>query len=163
MALSDHTKNRFRRVIRTSMITLAVFLLVIALAIPVINNAIALGEENRLKDLPLPEGAELVGSVSVAGDLTAIGNQMEYYGAILIQSNLPEAEIEAHYNQYRRQAFDCIVEDADGARQLLATLELESIEPSFAADAVQDDWYLVYSWGDAPQWLGDILNLDTRA
>lgn len=163
MALSDHNKNRLRRVIRTSMITLAVFLLVIALAIPIANNAIALSEENRLKDLPLPDGAKLISSVSTAGDLTPVGNRMEYYGAILIQSDLSEEEVESHYSQYRRQVLDCMIEDASGARELLSALELESVEPAFAADAIQDDWYLVYSWGDPPDWLYDILNLDSRA
>ena len=162
MALSDHTKNRFRRVIRTSMVTLAVLLLVVALAIPIINNAIALKEEKRLKNLPLPEGASLISSISVAGNLTNIGKSMQYYGAILIQTELSKDEISAHYHQYRKHAFDCIVEDARGAEELLTTLDLGDIDPSFAADAVQDDWYLVYSWGDSPDWLTDILDLDSR-
>jgi len=163
MALSDHNKNRLRRVIRTSMITLAVFLLVIALVIPIANNAIALSEEKQLKDIPLPAGAKLISSASAAGDLTTVSNRMEYCGAILIQSDLSEEEVEAHYGQYRQQIFDCIVEGAPDARELLSTLELESVEPAFAADAVQDDWYLVYSWGQPPDWLYDILNMDSRA
>ena len=162
MALSDHTKNRYRRVIRTSMITLAVFLLVVAMAIPIANNAIALAEEKRLKNLPLPDGADLVGSVSVADNLTNVTKTMQYYGAILIRSDLRKDEISAHYNQYRERAFDCIVEDAEGARDILSTLDLSDIDAAFSADAVQDNWYLVYSWGTPPEWLTDILNLDSR-
>lgn len=162
MALSDHTKKRFRRVIRTSMVTIAVFLLVVALAIPVINNAIGLAEEKRLKDLPLPDGADLISSVSSVGNLTNVTRNVQYFGAILVQSNLSKSEISAHYNQYREGAFDCIVEDAEGARDLLSTLDLGGIDSAFSVDAVQDDWYLVYSWGDPPAWLTDILNLDSR-
>ena len=163
MALSDHKKKRFRHVIRTSMITLAVVLLVIAIAIPVANNAIALGVENRLKDLPLPDGAQKISSVSSAGDLSGMHNGIQYFGAILVQSNLSKDEVFAHYAPYRQQAFDCIVADAFEARTILSGMPLEDIESSFAADAIQDDWYLIYSWGNPPDWLWDILNLDSRS
>lgn len=163
MALSNQHKNRMRQVIRTTMITLAVLILVIALAIPVTNNAVALGVENRLKDLPLPAGAQRIASVSVAGKLTGSGNGMQYYGAILVQSELAKEQMVAHYSDYRQSVFDCMVEDADGARAMLSDLPLAEVEPAFNADAIADNYYLVYSWGDAPDWLWDILNMDMRA
>ena len=163
MALSNQYKNRMRQVIRITMITLAVLMLVIALAIPIANNAVALSVENRLKGLPLPEGAQRIASVSTAGKLTGSGNGMQYYGAILVQTELPKEQLVAHYSNYRQSAFDCMVEDAVGARVMVSELSLAEVEPAFNADAIADDYYLVYSWGDAPAWLWDILNMDIRA
>lgn len=163
MALSDQKKNRYRHVIRTSMIAIAVFLLVVAVAIPFINNAIALSEENYLKALPLPDGARLVSSVSAAGNLSGIHNGMQYYGAILVESDCSLEQITQHYSQHRRYPMDCMVADAASARIMLEGMPLAEIEPAFDKAAVEDDWYLIYSWGDPPDWLWDILNLDSRS
>lgn len=42
MALNNKTKDKYRRVIRGMMIVLAVVLLVMGLAVPIVNNAVAI-------------------------------------------------------------------------------------------------------------------------
>ena len=59
---------------------IAVVLLLFAVVIPVVNNAIALGVENDLKNIPLPEKTELVESTSKAGKL--VGNGNGYVGVV---------------------------------------------------------------------------------
>jgi len=91
-------KDTCRRIIRGIMVAIGVFLLLVAFGIPVINNAIALGVERDMKALPLPENTELVASSSVAGKLTGNGNGMQYFGALLLKSELSAAELSAFYN-----------------------------------------------------------------
>ena len=162
MALGDKQKDKIRRYIRLVMVFIAVLLLLFSTVIPVTNNAIALRVENQLKQMPLPKDAQLVASVSAAGDLTDIHPGMQYYGAILIQSSLSVEQITDHYAQCCCDEMDCIVLDSAQARAFLGGMSLGKIEPEFDADGIHEDWYLVYSWGSPPNWLKDILNLDSR-
>ena len=159
MAMSDRHKDKLRLVIRTSMIAVAVLLLVIAIAIPIGNNAVALGVENRLKDIPLPEQTELVESTSVAGKLVGNGNGMQYFGAILIKSDLTLDQLNTHYATYRKSLFDCRIE-----QQTTPRIEADGMDGSlsFRTEPETAGYYIVYSWGEAPDWLWDILNMDLR-
>ena len=154
MALDEKRKNRLRQVIRSTMIVVAVFLLLISLAIPMANNGVALGVENDLKKMPLPEHTELVESISVAGRYT--GKGVQYFGAVLVKSNLSMEEVAAHYP-------DCLVEyqmtpairavgkDGDGKDRL-----------SFKSPLEGNGYFIVYRWGSAPAWLQGILDMDAR-
>lgn len=76
----------------------AVVLIGGSLSIPLINNLIAYKVENALCEIPLPEKTELIESLSQAGNLTGNGNGMQYFGAILIRSelSLEELDIRGH-------------------------------------------------------------------
>ena len=151
MALGEKGKDRLRRVIRSTMIVVAVFLLVVALVIPVANNAVALGVENELKGQPLPPQTELVESTSLAGKLTGNGNGMQYFGAILIRSDLTEEELSIHYPEYAVEAQkDAKISAVDHA------------DLAFNCSVSGEDYYIVYAWGSAPAALRFILNLDIR-
>ena len=154
MALNEKGKNRLRRVIRSTMITVAVFLLLVALAIPVANNAVALGIERELKDTPLPAQTELVELISVAGRYT--GKGMQYFGAVLIKSELTTEELVEHYSGYEveRQftsAIRAVGKTGDGEDRL-----------TFKASIEGTGYYVVYKWGSAPAWLKGILEMDVR-
>ena len=49
--------------------------------------------EKELCETPLPEKTELIESISRAGKLTGNGNGMQYFGAILIRSDLSLEEL----------------------------------------------------------------------
>ena len=66
----------------------AVVLIGGVISISFINNNIAYKVEKELCETPLPEKTELIESISRAGKLTGNGNGMQYFGAILIQSEL---------------------------------------------------------------------------
>ena len=55
MALGEKQKDKARRWIRVAMVFIAILLLVFAVVIPLINNAIALGVEKDLKKVSLPD------------------------------------------------------------------------------------------------------------
>lgn len=154
MALNEKGKNRLRRVIRTTMLVVAVFLLLISLAIPVANNAVALGIERELKEMTLPPQTELVESISASGRYT--GKGMHYFGAILIKSELPIEELSGHFPGYTVEyqltaAIRATGKSGDGEDNL-----------SFKASVDGAGYYVVYRWGKAPAWLKGILDMDIR-
>lgn len=154
MALNEKGKNRLRRVIRTTMLVVAVFLLLIALVIPVANNAVALGVERELKAISLPPQTELVESVSAAGRYN--GKDIQYFGAILLKSDLPIEELSTHYTEcavdYQLSAaIPAVGKTGDGEANL-----------AFRTPVEGGGYYVVYRWGSAPAWLRGILDMDIR-
>jgi len=90
-----------KKVTRILFITLiAVIVLPIALysGIVITNNCIADRIEKRLTAYELPEGTELVDSVSTAGKFNGNGNGMQYMGTIVVSSDLREDELKDYYS-----------------------------------------------------------------
>ena len=82
-----------------------IFLIIIILVglpmyITISNDMIAKRTEKELKHTSLPENTEIIDSISIAGKLTGNGNGMQYFGAILIKTDLSEEELNNYYNQY---------------------------------------------------------------
>ena len=122
------------------------FLLIIGfiIAIPVTNNYCAYQVEKELKETTLPSQTELIESVSVTGKLNGNGNGMQYFGAILIRSELSLQELEAYYSGYRSNDWEYVVEEQKEQRILAA----EHVELCFDSQIDDDNYYIVYSWGD---------------
>lgn len=152
MALQERHKNKLRLWIRVAMVFIAVVLLLFSVGIPIANNAIALGVENDLKSIPLPEKTELIESTSKAGKMVGNGNGMQYFGAILIKSDLPTDELTAYYKDY-----DCYVTGQSAAEIVMTGGKL-----SFRHEEYDETYYIVYRWGSAPNWLQDWLDTDLR-
>ncbi|MBQ7089121.1 MAG: hypothetical protein IJN04_05725 [Clostridia bacterium] len=158
MALQERHKNKLRQWIRVAMVFIAVVLLLFSVVIPVVNNAIALGVENDLKSIPLPAKTELVESTSKAGKMVGNGNGMQYFGAILIKSDLSLEKLDAYYQTYRMGSFDCLI-----AGQLSnEILAVEHGDLAFRHNEYGVGYYIVYTWGSAPHWLRDWLDTDLR-
>ena len=92
----------------------AVVLIGGVIAIPLINNHTAYKVEKKLCETPLPEKTELIESISRAGKLTGNGNGMQYFGAILIRSDLSLEELDAYYSGYRSNEWECLVKIQEG-------------------------------------------------
>lgn len=69
------------------------------ISIPLVNNGSAKDVEKSLTDIALPEDTELVESISKAGKLVGNGNGMQYFGAILIKSELSLDELTDYYSE----------------------------------------------------------------
>lgn len=115
------------------------------------NDRIADGVEQELRQLELPEGTELVESVSIAGKLAGNGNGMQYYGALLIKSEMSEEELQAYF---------------DSAYEGLTVSKQES-DAVFSHRYEQfdggDDLYTVSAWGSGKSgFLQVLLNFDLR-
>lgn len=113
-------------------------------AAPAVNDSVAKRTADGLADLPLPRDTELIESVHKAGKLTGNGNGMQYFGAILIKSELSLDELKRYYSGFADSEWACIVE-----RQTNADVRIiEHGKLAFQADIEGNDHYIVYSWGD---------------
>ena len=77
---------------------------------------------------------------------------MQYFGAILIKTELSEKELATYYQQFAINEWNCIVE-----RQ--TTKQIEMIEHntvSFNMAPDYDQYYIIYSWGESNFFLRDL-------
>ena len=123
-----------------------------SLSIPLINNHTAYKVEKALCEIPLPEETELIESLSQAGKLTGNGNGMQYFGAILIKSELSLEELDAYYSDYRRNEWEYLVEIQEGP----SIDVIEHGELQFSEEIKGSGYYIVYSWGSGDSLLQEL-------
>ena len=130
----------------------AVVLIGGVISIPLLNNYTAYKVERALCEIPLPEEAELIESLSQAGKLTGNGNGMQYFGAILIRSDLSLEELDACYSDYRSNEWECLVETQEG--QSIEVIEHKALQ--FSEEIKDSGYYIVYSWGSGDSLLQEL-------
>ena len=121
----------------------AVVLIGGVISISFINNNIAYKVEKELCETPLPEKTELIESISRAGKLTGNGNGMQYFGAILVRSDLSLEELDAYYSDYRSNEWEYLVETQEG--QHIEVIDHGTLQ--FTEEIKDSGYYIVYSWG----------------
>ena len=137
-----------------------VFVLLVVLfvmSIPIVNDLTADAVVRDVENIPLPENNELLESISEAGKFTGNGNGMQYFGAVLLRSDLSRDELDKYYSAYRDTEYTCLVKKQE-------TGELDSIiehgNLAFKSELSRDEnYYIVYSWGSG---IGIYSALDLR-
>ena len=129
-------------------ISISVFVVIIPLA----NNHYAKQVEKELRKTPLPEKTKIIDSVSRAGKLVGNGNGMQYFGAILLKSNLSLNNLEDYYSAYQKNEWPYVVEPQKN--QIIEVVEHSMI--SFSEKVGDNGYYIVYSWGDGPDLLEEL-------
>lgn len=124
------------------------------MSIPIVNDYCAYTVGKKLCATPLPESTELVDSLSKAGKLTGNGNGIQYFSAILIQSELTLEQLEDFYSNYRENGWEYLV--AVQTNCDLSFIELEQLR--FSQDVKTDGYYIVYTWGQGIE-LFEILDI----
>ena len=133
-------------------ICLIVLILAAFVSVPVYNNYCAYNVEKTLCETPLPEQTELIEAISQTGKLTGNGNGMQYFGAILIKSELSLEELDAYYSDYRSSEWEYLVEVQEG--QSVEMIEHGGLQ--FSEALTDTSYYLVYSWGSGHPLLRDL-------
>ena len=105
-----------------------------------------------LCETPLPEQTELIEAISQTGKLTGNGNGMQYFGAILIKSELSLEELETYYSDYRSNEWEYLVEIQEG--QSIKVIEHEALQ--FSEEIEDSGYYIVYSWGSGNSLLKEL-------
>lgn len=141
--------KKFGKALKITFYCMLSMICLLIISIPVVNNLTARGVENYLKNLPLPPDTELAASVSRAGKLTGNGNGMQYFGAILLRSELTLDELEAFYAQYRRTEWECNV--VSQRKTELDFLEYYDELRFSQYDDAPGSYYIVFSWGDGTE------------
>ena len=111
---------------------------------PFINNGEAKKVLNVLLSCDLPQQTILLDNVSAAGKLVGNGNGMQYFGAILIRSNLSEEELRDYYKELDSEEYHIIVEKQESN----AIEVIENARIFFDEANDYKDAYIVYSWGN---------------
>ncbi|MDE5695845.1 MAG: hypothetical protein K2I96_00280 [Lachnospiraceae bacterium] len=131
------------KVLGVIVLILVISITVLLAAAPLVNDHVAEKTVKKLVDLPLPENTEYIESVCKAGKLIGCGNGMQYFGAILIQSELSYEELAAYYSNFAEHDWECVVENQVSAEIRIAG---EGVT-FFSTDVEGDNYYIVYSWG----------------
>lgn len=113
--------------------------------VPAVNNLTAVRVKDALCALPLPEQTERIDAVAKAGKLVGNGNGMQFFGAILIRSELSEQELAAFYRPYAANEWSCQVVRQISPR--IESIELDTV--SFKAFPDSGSFYRVQTWGDS--------------
>ena len=125
------------------LIVIIVFLSVLVIA-PVVNDNAAKKTADKLVNLPLPNNTEFIETVHMAGKLVGNGNGMQYFGAILIKSELSLEELKGYYLKFAKDEWECVVESQTDADIKI----IEHTKLTFKTNVEGDDYYIVYSWGN---------------
>ena len=114
--------------------------------VQIANNCIAMEVEKEIKSLPLLERTNYIESISAAEKLVGNGNGMQYFGAMLIKSELSLEELDTYYSVYRENNWEYVVGyQTDG---VIMDENWIVGDLGFKSDIDSDDYYIVYSWGD---------------
>ena len=139
------------------LIIIAIIIVLTPAIIPISNNIIANNIKKALKEIPLPEQTKLVDSFSNAGKIVGNGNGMQYFGAILVKSELDIEDLMYYYQSYpynlkiERQESEKIVCD-----DIHKNLYFKKFDTS-------KSHYIVYMWGESPNgFISKLLDLDLR-
>lgn len=119
-------------------------LLSFLIAAPIVNNTVSKKTAKKLMALPLPNDTQFIESVYKAGKLTGNGNGMQYFGAILIQSELSLEELKEYYWNFAEHDWECVVEKQTDTNVSV----IEHTNLTFKTKIEGDNYYIVYSWGD---------------
>ena len=146
---------KLRRIVIALVLALALAYTGIVLA----NNRIAGELESRLKGFPLPPGATLLDSLSIAGKTQGNGNGMQYYGAILIDSGLSEGVLRTHYSLLETKADELVIARQEGP-ELFGRARFKAFTPG------ENRWRVMlarYSVSGTEETLWDeLLDMDIR-
>lgn len=130
-----------KKIIKIICISITSLLLAFMISVPVVNNYTAKKIVDDLQNIPLPDYTSYIESIYGAGKYTGNGNGMQYFGCILIRSDLGTEELQKYYSLYVSDEYKCIVEEQH--EQKLKFIEHGNL--SFDKE-VGENCYIVYCW-----------------
>lgn len=129
--------------------------------IPIHNDHIASEIEHTLLETPLPENTEVIESVNVAGKLTGNGNGMNFFGGMLIKTELTEDELEQFYSEIREYGFEYLIVNQNSDK--ISVIEHGDYNFESLKNVTDfDRFYLIYTWGSDNSALKNFGNFDLR-
>lgn len=142
-------------------ILLILLFIILPIYITFTNNIIASNIRKTLEKTEVPENSKIVDSIEIVGKISGNGNGMQYFGAILLESDLSELELNEHYRKYRDNEWSFLV-----TKQNSSTINvIDKLGYKFKNydESKKDKYYIVYSWDSSKKvFLLDILELDIR-
>lgn len=113
----------------------------------VVDNFTSMNVETSLKSIPLPENTTVDASISRTGKLTSDYGPLEYYGAILLQSNQSLGGLRSYYSTKAPEDLDVKIVSLKNVKQS----ELKDLDPDLRFshhDNSPDNYYILYSFAE---------------
>ena len=148
--------RKFKNVLMV-IIVAAMFIVLVAIpfTIAIVNDLLAAHALNDIKALPLPENSKILSEYAVAGKVSGNGNGMQYFGAILIESEQDLASLQEHYHDVGSEYFISVKEQKSDMIDVLNRLHyFDGVD-----DCDFENCYIVYGYGKGGNWF---LDLDLR-
>lgn len=134
---------------------------VIGVLVPLHNSYIANEIEDSLLETPLPENTVFIESINATGKLTGSDSDINFFGGMLIKSELTEDELNEYYSEMREDHNDYLIESQDTAE--ISVIENGDYSFEHLENAVDfENYYLVYSWGSDESVLQNFNRFDFR-
>lgn len=145
-----------KKVLKIIVLLIILLLILLPIYILFMNNIIAYNTKRKLEKTELPENTAIIDSISIAGKVTGNGNGMQYFGAILIKTDLSENELNQYYKRYRENDWSFIIHKQNSSK--IDVIDCLHYEFKKYNDNEKDKYYIIYSFGSAKNvFLGDIL------
>ena len=128
------------------LVTIIAFIGII-LFINIQNDLIANNTKKELINTQLPNDTKIIDSISVAGKLTGNGNGMQYFGAILIKTDMSKEELESYYKDYRKDDWSFLVSKYDNNK--IEQIEHGDYKFKKYNESDKEKYFIVYSWGSS--------------
>lgn len=145
-----------KKILKFLIAAVPILLILFIVTVSIVNDCTASRLEKELAALPLPEGTEYIETVSAAGKLSGNGNGMQFFGGMLIKSELSAEELEEYYSAYRDNDWEYLVKKQSGKE--ITLIEHGSLE--FTAEfSDEDSYYIVYTWASG---IEPFASLDMR-
>lgn len=128
-------------------ILIAIFVLIcitFIATIPVVNDLHAKNVEKLLKNIPCPEKTEIIESFSIAGKVAGNGNGMQYFGCVLLKSELNLDSLNHYFTSHAESGMDIFVSVQKGS----SISQVENCSVNFVSDVSGDGYFIVYAFGD---------------
>ena len=140
-------KRTFIKIVKFSpLIFIAAIVLLFKISGP-INDKVACDVVKELKQLPLPEDTVVVEEKAIADRLCGNGDGVQYFGALLLKSDLSLEDLEEYYAKFRDDN-DCYrVEHQYDSELKQDELSLHQ-DNSFETTIDSDNYYILYTWGN---------------
>lgn len=113
----------------------------------VVDNMTAQNIENELSSVELPMNTTIVATASRAGKLTSKNGPLEFYGGVLLQSSLPLAQINSHYNAAYKGDLDIKVISLDQAPGVFGNVFPSELRFGYH-DSAPKGYYMVYAFAE---------------
>ena len=142
-------------------ILFALLIIGLPLYIVLMNNEIANHTMEELANIQLPENTQMVDNISIAGKVSGNGNGMQYFGAVLLKTDLSEEELDTYYQQYRKDSWSFLIEKQETEK--IEVIDKSGYQFQTFNGKDKEKYYILYSYGSADGiFLENLLDLDLR-
>lgn len=124
--------------------SIPVIIVLFFISCPIVNTITASSVAKEIWDIPLPPQTEKIERISKAGKLVGNGNGMQFFGAVLLESQLSFDELKKYYSDYSQNEWSCIV-DKQNSNEID---EIEHGKLNFDSSVDTSRSFIVYSWGN---------------